>query len=257
MIYQNENFGYEYDYKCRWHDVYIVYEHLHEFSELLLCRKGNAEVYIKGRPYTLRENELVFILPNTPHRYNCVDCEVVCAVFSNDYIPLFFHELSGRALVTSAVDMSGLEYITDRLEALVGGSKISICGALNLICDRVLSTASFDGEGEELDGKLYQKVISYVSEHYTHNITLKSLAQQFGYNEKYLSSSLHSLTGINFRKLLSSYRISHAKRLLEGGEESISDIAYASGFSAVNTFNRIFKQTEGVTPLEYRARMRK
>ncbi len=257
MIYQNENFGLDYDYKCRWHNGYVVVEHLHEFSELLLCRKGNADVYVKGKHYTLRENELIFILPNFPHGYNCVDCEVVCAVFSNDYIPLFFNELSGRSLVTEAVDVSGLEQVTDRLEALVGGSKTSICGALNLICDRVLSNASFEDEEKALDGRLYQKVISYVSEHYTEDITLKSLAQQFGYNEKYLSSSLHSLTGINFRRLLSYYRISHAKRLLETRDESMSDIAYASGFSAVNTFNRIFKQTEGMTPLEYRVKMRK
>lgn len=126
-----------------------------------------------------------------------------------------------------------------------------LCGFLNLLCDRVIKNSAFDSS-QASDGLLYQRVISYLSDHYTESITLKSVAARFGYNEKYLSHTLHSLIGISFRTLLPLYRIDHAKTLLSVPEYSVSDIAYTSGFSAVNTFNRTFKAFTGITPSEYR-----
>ena len=102
------------------------------------------------------------------------------------------------------------------------------------------------------DELLYQKVITYLSTHFREDISLKSVARSFGYNEKYLSHSLHSLTGIHFSKLLSLYRIEYAQKLLQEQSLAISQIATECGFSAINTFNRTFKEAIGNTPLEYR-----
>ena len=251
MIYQNENFGNEYEYRCRWHDKFIINAHLHDYSELALCKKGKAELAVRGKKYVLEENEMIFIPPNCVHEYFCKECEIVCAVFSNDYIPLFFRELSGRSIIPSPIDVSDMKDITDRLLELVDANTVAVTGRLNLICERILEDSSFE-DGDVLDGNLYQKVITYISEHYKENITLKTLAQMFGYNEKYLSSSLHALTGINFRTLVSVYRINHAKKLLESGNMNMTEVAFLSGFSAVNSFNRVFKSIVGKTPLEYK-----
>ena len=99
---------------------------------------------------------------------------------------------------------------------------------------------------------VYQQIVSYISRHYTENISLKSIAKRFGYNEKYLSFALHKLTGINVRKLISLYRINKAKELLSIPQKDVSEIALNCGFSAINTFNRVFKQLTGVTPSEFR-----
>ena len=251
MIYQNENFGGEFDYRSRWHDEFLMYEHLHEYSEVLFCKKGKADVVVRGKALTLSENQLIFIPPNCVHEYMCRNCEVVCAVFSNGYIPFFFHELSGRTIISEPIDVSDIPYVTSRLTDLVGENASAISGCLNLICDLVLKRSKFS-DGEFLDSNLFQKVITYISEHYTEEITLKALAVRFGYNEKYLSYSLHSLTGINFRRLLSVYRVNHSKKLLSETDKSITDVAFESGFSAINSFNRVFKSITGATPLEYR-----
>jgi AraC-like DNA-binding protein len=251
VIYQNENFGNEYDYRCRWHDEFVVNAHLHDYSELAVCKKGKCELAVRGKRYVLEENEMIFIPPNCVHEYFCKDSEIVCAVFSNDYIPLFFRELAGRSIISSPIDVSDMTSITDRLLTLVDETPIAISGCLNLICEKVLQVSSFE-DRDVLDGALYQKVITYISEHYQENITLKGIAQMFGYNEKYLSASLHALTGINFRSLVSMYRVSHAKRLLESGNYNMTEVALLSGFSAVNSFNRVFKLTVGKTPLEYK-----
>ena len=80
-----------------------------------------------------------------------------------------------------------------------------------------------------------------------------NLGESLKYNTKYLSHALHSLTGINFRRLLNVYRVNHAKALLKNDKnKSIAYVAEESGFGALNTFNREFKNLVGLTPREYR-----
>ena len=84
-------------------------------------------------------------------------------------------------------------------------------------------------------------------------LSLKAIANKFGYNEKYLSHALHELTGVHFCKLVNFYRIDYAKKLLKSRtDESVTVIAMKSGFSSTNTFYRVFLQTVGSTPSEYR-----
>ena len=79
------------------------------------------------------------------------------------------------------------------------------------------------------------------------------MAKTLGYNEKYLSHTLHNLTGIHFRRFVSFYRINCAKRLLVDDRcMNVSEIATNCGFNALNTFNREFKAIVGMTPGEYR-----
>ena len=96
-------------------------------------------------------------------------------------------------------------------------------------------------------------MITYLSCHFQEDISLNQIAKEFGYNPKYLSHALHELTGIHFSRLLSLYRVENAKKLLLSHKVlTIAEIAQSSGFSAVNTFNRVFKEMTGVTPSEYR-----
>lgn len=252
MEYQIENFNGEYDFRSRFHDGWQVKPHLHEYSELLYCKNGSGLVVVNGQSIRLEEKSLVWIPPNYVHQYDCEFAEVVCAVFSNDLIPLFFKALDGRYFCVSAVKAMELSGILENLYLLKKDDYLTVSGYLNLICAKVIGQSTFES-ARRTDGILYQKVISYLSECYTENITLSGVAQKFGYNEKYLSHSLHDLTGIHFKQLLAFYRVNHAKRLLESKKEiNITTISEESGFSSLNTFHRAFKMITGTTPSKYR-----
>ena len=257
MEYQNENFGGACDFRSRCHNGWHIAENLHEYSELLYCKSGEGVVLVNGQEIPLKAGQLVWIPPNYIHRYDFDGAEVVCAVFSNDMIPFFFKALEGRHFCASAVEAEELSEILGRLYLLDKEDYLTVSGYLNLICGKIMKHAHFEDSGRT-DSILYQKVISYLSDHYTEDITLSHVSKKFGYNEKYLSHALHHLTGIHFRQLLSFYRISHAKRLLESGRNmSITAVAEDSGFSALNTFHRAFKEMAGITPSEYKRRFTK
>ena len=60
----------------------------------------------------------------------------------------------------------------------------------------------------------------------------------------------------NFNRFVNRYRIDHAKACLRDPscrETSILDIALDSGFASIGPFNRAFKESEGMTPRQYRS----
>lgn len=257
MNYQNENFNGEYDFRSNFHNGWIMPSNLHEYSEILYCKKGEGIATVNGQPISLKENELIWIPPNYVHSYDFENAEVVCAVFSNDLIPLFFKALEGRYFCVSAIKAGECSQILDKLYQLKKEDFMTVSGYLNLVCALVIKQSKLEDANRQ-DGILYQKVISYISSHYTEDVTLSQVAKRFGYNEKYLSHTLHELTGIHFRQLLTFYRINHAKKLLEENKtKNITTVAEESGFFSVKTFNRAFKEKTGLTPFEYRQRFSK
>ena len=252
IYYQNENRSGEYDFRCNMHEGWQVDAHMHEYSELIYCKSGSGIVSINGRDLQLLPGHLIWLPPNYVHKYVFHEGNTVCAVFSNDFIPLYALTAGEQKLSVKAVDMQELCPLVEQLPMLSKSNRLQISGCLNLICAKVLEQTSF-AEQNSSENVLYQKVISYISTHYTENITLESTANKFGYNPKYLSHALHSLTAVNFRELLAQYRINRAKELLVSHKEkSISEIAYDCGFTAQNTFNRTFKKAVGMTPFAFR-----
>ena len=256
MKYQIENFNGILDYRSRFHRSWNVGIHLHEYSEVLYCKEGQGTVLVNGCSVQLKAGQFVWLPPNYIHQYDFPDAELVCAVFSNDFVPLYFQASEGKHLVVSAIEAGNLSTILECLHTLKKEDALYISGCLNLICSEVMKRSEFSAAMQS-DHVLFQKVITYLEEHCDEDITLAETARYFGYNEKYLSHTLHSLTGIHFRKLLSFYRVNHAKKLLlKSPELSVAQIAMKCGFSAINTFHRAFKDMTGMTPWEYRQKNR-
>lgn len=59
----------------------------------------------------------------------------------------------------------------------------------------------------------------------------------------------------NFNRLINERRVAHARRLLRDPalrRRSIASIGLDSGFGAIGTFNRVFKERTGQTPSAWR-----
>ncbi len=251
LFYQTENFGKSYDFRSNYHNGFTIGAHIHEFSEIIYILDGEGEIVINGKIIHITADHILFIPPNYIHEYKIKDAKLYCAVFSNDYIPLFFNNLGNNRLVCKPINVTEHKEFLIKLFTLDDTSTLKICGGLNTLCGIIIENSEVESTIVS-DGILYQKVISYISNHFMEDLTLKTVAKKFGYNEKYLSYTLHKLTGINFRKLISLYRVLHAKQQLTITKEDISIIALSSGFTAINTFNRAFKEFIGITPSEFR-----
>ena len=254
IVYQTENFGKIYEYRSNLHENWVMPPHIHEFSEIAFTQTGTTTVYVGGTRYEVPEKHLILILPNQIHEYTDETAsQLRCAVFSNDHIPCFFHKIKNTVPINPVVDLSDAPALLDVLSSCAPTDTLKLCGLLNLICDRLLRSSGFS-ERTAGEHSMFYEVIRYISENFTQDIKLSDLAKRLGYHEKYLSSALHSLTSMNFRTFLASYRVNFAKDLLRtrrSGSARISDIALQCGFSSINSFNRAFREITGMTPRQY------
>jgi AraC-like DNA-binding protein len=84
-------------------------------------------------------------------------------------------------------------------------------------------------------------------------LTLTKLAVLTGLSKHHLSEVLNRRAGQNFYRFINNYRVDHVcDRLADGSTQKILDIALEAGFSSKSTFNAIFKQFTGQTPMQYR-----
>ena len=106
----------------------------------------------------------------------------------------------------------------------------------------------------EPSGALIRNIKTYVAENLLSDFSMEDLAEVFNYNEKYLGRLFKEKTGQTIREYCNFVKLEQAKSLLKYGKMSIADVASKSGYNNVTYFNRIFKNTTGMTPQNYRSK---
>ncbi|QNL51680.1 AraC family transcriptional regulator [Olivibacter sp. SDN3] len=87
------------------------------------------------------------------------------------------------------------------------------------------------------------------------NFNMADLAYQLHTNERYISSAINQHSGMNFNRLVNSFRVNEAKKmLLNPTYRNLSNdqLADRVGFGNVNTFYRQFKEFTGFTPMKFK-----
>ena len=94
----------------------------------------------------------------------------------------------------------------------------------------------------------------YLDTHYQEKITLDQMAEMFLINKYTLSRDFKEQFGTSIINYLLMVRITHAKQLLRFTDETVEEVGVNCGITPLYYFSRIFKQIEGISPLDYRAK---
>ncbi len=100
--------------------------------------------------------------------------------------------------------------------------------------------------------QIVRSVRLYLQNHFAEKNTLSQLGARFSINPYYLQKLFKRYTGQSPTEYQIYLRLNHAKALIRSTHRSIGEIAYAVGIDNLGYFTRLFKQQEGMTPLEYR-----
>ena len=87
-------------------------------------------------------------------------------------------------------------------------------------------------------------------------MSLSLFAEHFGFSLQYASKICKDVCGENFVDTLMRVRIDAAKSLIEKESLTLEEVGRRVGYASVTTFQRAFKKAEGITPREYKARVR-
>ncbi len=98
-------------------------------------------------------------------------------------------------------------------------------------------------------------IMNYLKNHYK-DVTLDELAENFNLSKPYLSKYIKENAGITFQEAVKKARMKKARALLKESNQTVESIAASVGYENVEHFNRLFKKSYGMTPVQFRRESR-
>lgn len=100
--------------------------------------------------------------------------------------------------------------------------------------------------------KTENRILQYCRNHYTEEISVSRVAADLKLSESHIGHIFSNVLGCSFPQYINTLRLEHTETLLKTTKKSCTEIAMEAGFPTMRTFNRVFLQQYGVTPLQYR-----
>lgn len=107
-------------------------------------------------------------------------------------------------------------------------------------------------EMKSQDEALMEKIMSIINRNIAEpTLNVEMLAQEVGISRVHLHRKLKELTSLSTRDFIKNIRMQQAAKLLKDKKFSISEVAYAVGYSNLSHFSSTFKEIFGVSPKDY------
>lgn len=102
------------------------------------------------------------------------------------------------------------------------------------------------------DQILMEKIIKIINENIADSeLNVEMLADGVGMSRVHMHRKLKELTNMSARDFIKSIRLKQAAELLSNNKFTVSEVAYALGFSNLSHFSNSFREFYGMSPTEY------
>ena len=249
--------------------------HWHDEIEISFVLSGELSLILDGEDLAVKAGDVLFINSGDSHYFRPSDAEVITIIFSpdilsgtagSDSIISGVRERLGRlSKTTEHWNAEAKEELISYIKELAELSKESFSYELMvrsivfrivaMITDETYNPISEKKTSVSEQSKVRDRiaaVFSYIEAHYKDSISLPDAAEASGYVPTYFSRVFKSCTGMTFYDYLTIFRIRKAEIALVSTSSSIQSIATEAGFSSVKTFDRVFKEQTGISPLKFR-----
>ncbi len=159
--------------------------------------------------------------------------------------------------------VEGLEVGADAYITKPFNTEVLRSTVANLIENRERLRNSFSGqqmpedmmrriELKSVDEQLMERVMNFINDNLSNSdLSVEILASGVGMSRVHLHRRLKYLTGQSASDFIKGIRLKQAATLLGEGKFTISEVAYATGFSNLSHFSSSFKDFYGVSPTAY------
>ena len=242
-------------------ESYNFASHFQNKIEIAYCFSGMQNVRIGETLYCLKKGDAVFIAPNVVHEYiKCDDdkgeTRSISLMSETDFFASLLPDLVTKRPASPVVPSHLVSSDTAKaFEKMINAkdNKIELLGWGCIAISGIASVLEFEPLKKTAEFKLAPALVSYIDANFKKNLTIKSIAAEFGYSESYIAHVFSDQLKISLRTYLGSVRSEYAKDLILKTNKSLTEIAYECGCNSINTFCRCFKKHFGVTPSEIKS----
>ncbi|RED98381.1 AraC family transcriptional regulator [Marinoscillum furvescens] len=246
--------------------------HLHPEYEINVVLNTNGTRIIGDNQEHFEQSDIALIGPNLLHAWRGSEekgVRVITIQFSNELFEFNLLKTEGMWAISKLLDDSSSGVIFDKkdIPPLTGkimelidlegfDAFIAFLQLLNFMASLQYRKALLhfnhrQTEMNEIDFRI-EKVCRYIDDHFHENISMHEIAEKFNFSPSSFSHFFKKYTYRSFTQYLLDLRIKRACQLLIESDTPVGVVYGLSGFTNASNFNRIFKKTKNVTPLQYR-----
>lgn len=266
-------FPFEFHHIDASHPRYMMSYHWHVEYEVIRILSGTLTVTLDEKSFTARTNDVIFVNSGILHSGIPEDCVYQCIVFdlntflkSNAVCARYMQEILHQDIMIyhhfSEKHKEILACINSIFQAMAEksvGYEMIVFGQFYHFFGLIFSNHYYL-ENQLKTRKDYKRilqlkqVLDFIEKNYTSQITLKQLSASVSMSPKYFCRFFSEMTHQTPMNYLNRQRIEQACYQLSTTDDSITEIAYRTGFNDLSYFIRTFKKYQGITPGKYKRR---
>ena len=262
-MYLEEAFALRTSGGARWSPANLKAMHQHSTYEIFFVCDGTLSIVTEKKSIDC-ESSLVIIPPLVNHYTvsnglvgNCMYFDFEKNQKKNEVVfTSLLEKISKEITVIPLTDDE--KFYTGRISSVISGEmpKENMLHLITLLFLEIFTRFSpesvEEGAGQDKKTKYINTIDTYISGHYSENISLSNLAEELYLCEKQVSRIIKKEYGCSLSELLNRRRIAVATMLLKYTTMPIGEIALSVGYEYENYFFAVFKRIIGRTPKKYR-----
>lgn len=274
---QGDPLFYHFDYDTRSAEVNMQFQHFHTFYELCVTLCPDTQHVLQGKPYSMQMFDIICIPPSVLHMTHYPEgapCKRLIIRFNlpgrvnglgDEYaelLSIFYQEMPifrfapeiQQQIYQQLNDIFLLAKKKDPMRDLM--IHIRFVEFLTLLYqNRAHNLYANETAMTPTEKKMYA-VAGYIHAHYAEELSLEVLAQKFYISSCYLSHQFKAVTGFTLTDYIQMTKVRNVQALLGDMKIPITEAAMACGFNSFSQFNRAFRKHIGMSPSQYRQRLR-
>lgn len=264
------DFPVEYHHLAASHPQYVMALHWHVEFEIIRVLEGIFQLSIDEQEYNVCKGSSIIIPAGALHSGIPKDCTYECLVF--DINMLMGQNNSCLKLIRKVIDHEvAFTYVFpesyndihqtvwtmfDAISGRKEGHQLTVLGTLYQLIGTIFSKNYYHAAPEQ-PLRNHRRIVQlkaaleFMESSYHTQLTLEEMAGSVNMSPKYFCRFFQEMTHRTPVDYLNYYRIERACYQLLTTDQSITEIAYNSGFNDLSYFIKTFKKYKGTTPKKY------
>ena len=225
-------------------DNYLFAPHFHLNPEILIVAKGGYDITLSGKHYRVGEGSVAVMDSYEIHSYDervgVTEPDDAVVVIPYRYLTRFYRRHKGMRISNPVIeDLELCRSLLAIADEYLTASELVREAAAELFFSMLEEKLEFCADKRGSEAALIRRILAYVQERYTENISRTDIAKALGYTEAHISRVFHSYIGKGLSEYINGVRLAHVDRRLAAEDgRSITELIYEAGFGSQQTYYR-------------------
>ena len=245
--------------------------HWHVEFELIRVLEGSLLLTIDEQEQLIPKNSVIFIpagalhsgVPSNNCVYECIVFDINMLMNKSDSCCKLIKKIIDLEIEPRSIffeiynDIHKIAWnLFDSLSTKLYGYELIVHGTLYQFFGAIISQGYFSDAPTHSSRDLkrimqLKQALEYIEASYTSTVSLQDISDSVQMSPKYFCRFFQEMTHRTPIEYLNNYRIERACYLLLTTNQTITEIAYNTGFNDLSYFIKTFKKYKGTTPKQY------